>query len=345
MKKIQLLYVFLFSLVLTNCQKEEEEIITQPPTPDNIVVGSQLAKLLTRTAQNPTQCDNVIDGNSCFSVQLPVTVTVNGTQVNVTSEAGYQTVQDIKDVYTTDNDIVYFTYPIILKYKNFDSQVITNYTEFHNVVLSCPSDDGLNEIDCISINYPVVINIYNTNNQVANTLTVQNNKQMYNFINDLTPNVIATIVYPISGTDSNGQNVTISSNDELENFIESSIDDCGDDVGSGNATFTEVITSGSWHVTYFDHDGEIETSSYIGYNFTYNSNNTVTVVKNSASTSGTWSFYTDSSYNKLDLNFNDSNLEELNEDWTILEYTESVIRLKHASGGGGEIHYLNFTKN
>lgn len=345
MKMIKLLLLFVFSFAFTNCQKEEEEIIDQTPVPENIIVGSPLAKLISRTAQNPTECDNVLDNNSCFSIQLPVTVTVNGIQTVVTTEAGYQTVKNIKDAYTTDNDIVYFSYPITIKFKNFSSQIITSYNDLQTVILNCPSDDGLNEIDCITINYPIVVNVYNTNNQIANTVTIQNNSQLYSFINGLTSSVIAAIVYPISVTSSSGQNVVINSNTELENFIESSIDDCDDSL-IVNPPFTTVLTTGNWYVSYFYENDEDYTSDYNGYVFTFNDLvGSTNVTYNSSSSNGTWSTYTSSGYNIFVLSFDDSNLAELEEDWIIIEYTTTIIRLKTISGGSGDTHYLNLTKN
>ena len=335
--------LILFSLLFSNCQKEEEEIIETPVAPQNIIVGSPLAKLISRTSQNPTQCDNVLDNCSGFGIKLPVIVTVNGNQVNVNSKEDYQTVQDIKDN-VAGNDIVYFTYPITVVYKNFSTETVSNYSQFHNLVLNSGSDDGLNEIDCISFNYPIVINTYNSSNQIANTITIQSNTQFYSFIFGLTSNTIAAIAYPISVTNSSGNPVVINSNNELETFIDSSIDDCDDDVGTGNPTFAEVLTTGTWYVSYFDEEGTIETSDYNGYNFTFFGNSNIEVIKNSATSSGTWSTYVDDGYNKIEFTYSDDDLGDLEEDWIILEFTTTVIRLKHVSGGNGGTDYLNFTK-
>ncbi len=343
MKTIQLLLILTLSFALIQCQKEEEEIIETPVAPQNIVVGSPLAKLISRTSQNPTQCDNVLDNCSGFSIKLPVTITVNGNQVNVYTKEDYQTVQDIKDN-VAGNDIVYFTYPITVVYKNFSTETISNYNEFHNLVLNCDSDDGLNEIDCISFNYPIVVNTYNSSNQIANSITIQSNTQFYSFIFGLTSNTIAAIAYPISVTNSSGNPVVINSNSELESFIDSSIDDCDDDVGTGNPTFAQVLTTGTWYVSYFDEEGTIETSDYNGYNFTFFGNSNIEVTKNSITTLGTWSTYIDSGYNKIEFTFVNPDLENFEEDWIILEYTTTVIRLKHVSGGNGGTDYLNFTK-
>lgn len=344
MKTIHLFLILALSFLLTNCQKEEEEIITPPSaTPENIIAGSPLAKLISRTAQNPTECDNVLDNCSGFSIQLPATVTVNGNQVVVASKEDYQTVQNIKDN-VSGNDIVYFSYPITVVFKNFSTQNISNYAEFHDLVQNCGSDDGLNEIDCITLNYPIVINTYNANNQVANTLTFQNNTQLYSFITGLNSMTIAAIVYPISGVNSNGDTVVINSNGELENFIDSSIDDC-DDSGVINPSFTSVLTTGNWYVSYFNEDGEIQTDDFGLFHFTFFGNGSIEVTKNSLTTLGSWTTYIDGGYNKIELDFVNPDLDELAEDWIILEYTTTVIRLKHVSGGGGGTDYLNFTKN
>lgn len=343
MKTIQLLLILALSFALTNCQKEEEEIITDTPPTESIVMGSPLAGLISRNSQSPTACDNVLDNTSCFRVVLPVTVTVNGNQVTVTSEDDYQTVQDLIDN-TSGNDIVYFSYPITIQYQNFTTEVINDWNELDDAIDDCDDDDGLDEIDCVFINYPIVINVYNTSTQTSNTVTIQNNTQLYNFINGLTSGVIAAIVYPISATNSGGQNVVINNNSELESFLEDSIDDCDDDGGTWNPSFTTILTTGNWYVSYYEEDGDVETSDYNGFNFTYFANSNVEATKNSVTTLGTWSTYIDGGYNKIELVFDNPELDELEEDWLILEYNQTIIRLKHVSGGDGSIDYLNFTK-
>lgn len=345
MKTIQLLLILALSFAFIQCQKEEEEIITDTPPAELIVPNSPLANLIGRTTQSTTSNDNVLDNTSCFRVQLPVTVVVNGNTITVSNESDYQTVQDAIDAFTTDDDIVNFNYPITIQFQNFSTQLIDNANEFDDVVDECDDDDGFDEIDCITINYPIVINIYNTNNQVANAITITSNSQFFNFITTLASGVNATIVYPISVTNSGGGSIVINSNSELEDFIEDSIDDC-DDSNGPSPTFTSIITSGSWYVSYYFEDDDDDTSNYNGYNFTFNTNLSVTVVKNSVTTSGTWLNYLDSGDNKLDLTFSDLNLAELVEDWKIVEYSENQIRLRHLSGGDDDDEsYLYLTKN
>jgi hypothetical protein len=331
-----------------SCQKEEETII-QDET-QSFVVDSPIAGLLSRTSQNPTSIDNILDNSSCFSVQLPVTVIVNGQQIIVSSDADYQTVQDAIDAFSGDDDLVNFVYPITIRYQNFQTQVLQDADDLDEALDDCGDDDGFDEIDCITLIYPITINVYDSNNQLANTVTITSNSNLFNFLANLGSNVFVAINYPIEAVNSNGQTVVINSNNELENFIDDSIDDCDDDNsggsgGSGNQAFTDVLISGTWYITYFTDDNNNETSYFNGYNFTFNNNGTTTAVKIGVTTNGTWSTYIDSGENKFELSFDGVTLDEIEDDWRIIEFSETQIRLKDVSGGDGSTDYLTFTKN
>lgn len=344
MNKFIKYFIVLFSITLlfASCQDDDENINVN--TTETLTNTSPLSSLLLRVSQNPTSNDNVVDNSSCFSIQLPVTVIVNSQQIIVSEEADYQIVQDAIEAFSNDDDIVNFVYPIAIKFQNFQTQVLQNANDLDDVLDNCGEDDDFDEIDCVSINYPIVINVYDSNIQLANTITLTSNSGLFNFFDVLDDNIYVAIVYPITVTNSAGQNVSINSNTELESFIDDSVDDCEDTSGNPNPPFENVLNNGSWHVSYF-FDDEDETTDYNGYDFTFFANNTIEVIKNSVSSTGSWSTYVDSGLNKIELDFDNSNLEELEEYWIIIEYTETIIRLKHSSGGNGVTDHLTFTKN
>ncbi|HPW97825.1 MAG TPA: hypothetical protein PK218_04630 [Flavobacterium sp.] len=329
---------------IIGCQKEEETII-QDDT-QTFTSSSALSGLLLRTSQFPTAFDNVLDSSSCFSVQLPVTVIVNNQQIVVSNQLDYQLVQNAINQFSNDDDIVNFVYPITIVYQNFQTQILQNSNDLDDVLDECDEDDGFDEIDCININYPIVLNIYDSNNQVANTITITSNSMLFNFLSNTNSSTLLAVVFPISVTNSNGQNVVINNNAELENFIEDSISDCDDDSngGSNNTTLTQIFTSGTWYISYFFDDVD-ETNYFNGYNFTFNSNGSSLAIKNSNTISGTWNIYNDSGAEKIELSFDGLLLDEIEDDWRIIEYTPTLIKLKHVSGGNGGIDYLTFTKN
>ena len=154
----------LFALLFAGCQQEENSLAVSP---SGITPSSPLSSLLSRVSQNATSLDNILDQSSCFSVNLPVTVIANGQQVTISDASGYGAVADIFDQSASDVDSVTFTYPISITYQNFQQQQIGSASQLQNAISQCANDDGLDELPCISIQYPVTINTYYTANQQA----------------------------------------------------------------------------------------------------------------------------------------------------------------------------------
>lgn len=130
------------------------------------------------------------------------------------------------------------------------------------------------------------------------------------------------------------------------------VSSCSDDDNSDNSPnqatdLNNIAQTGTWKITYFNDSGNDETYHFTGYNFTFASGGTATAVNGSATQTGTWSVTSgSSSSNKFNLNFSDVEpFDELNDDWDILEYTSSVIKLKDISGGNGGTDFLTFEKN
>lgn len=343
MKTIKYLLMCVAAVLFISCQ-DEETLVIQDIT-QNLTAKSPLTSLISRLSQNPTAKDNILDKSSCFNVLLPVSVIVNGKNITVSSQNDYLVVQNAIDAFSNDDDIVNFVYPITIQYQNFKTELIRNSDQLENVIDNCDDDDGFDEIECISINYPIKISIYNSNNQIANTITIQNDKDLYNFLKDLVSNVFISINYPISIINSKGQNVVITNNSNFENSIEEGIKDCNTNSGSGgNQNFVSILTNGTWHVSYYFDDSD-ETLNYKGYNFTFNSNETVTVVKEKNTIPGNWSTFVNNSQDIFLLKFEDSKLDDLEDDWKISEFTTTNVRLKNKSSSDGTTDYLYFTKN
>jgi hypothetical protein len=96
-----------------------------------------------------------------------------------------------------------------------------------------------------------------------------------------------------------------------------------------------IIQQGKWKIVLFNDNGAVETSNYTGYEFTFNTNGSVSAVKNGSTVTGSWNVGSDESLNKLTLGFPLlSGLTELNEQWTFLEKSYSVFKLEHVNSEG-----------
>ena len=343
MKTIKYLLMCVAVVVFISCQ-DEETLVIQDIT-QNLTAKSPLASLISRVSQNPTSKDNILDKSSCFNVQLPVSVIVNKKQITVSSQNDYKVVQNALDAFSNDDDVVNFVYPITIQFQNFKTELIANPDQLEDVIDNCDDDDGFDEIDCLHINYPIKINIYNADNQIANTITIQKDKDLFNFLKDLKSNVFISINYPVSIINFKGQNVIITNNSNFESNIEDGIKDCNTNSGSaGNQNFAAILTNGTWHVSYYFDDKD-ETLNYKGYNFTFNSNGTIMVVKEKNTIAGNWSTFVNSGQNIFLLKFDDSKLDDLEDDWKITEFTSTNVRLKNKDASDGATDYLYFTKN
>lgn len=106
-----------------------------------------------------------------------------------------------------------------------------------------------------------------------------------------------------------------------------------------------VASSGTWQVSFFMNSGHDETINFSGYDFTFNSNGTLTTVKNGLSKNGTWNASNSIKFN-IDLGPNDNtNLPfgALTHDWRILSVTGTEIRLGDDNVSSNE--FLTFSKN
>ncbi len=106
-----------------------------------------------------------------------------------------------------------------------------------------------------------------------------------------------------------------------------------------------VSILGKWKITLFQEDEKNETSNFAGYTFDFIDDGTIIAVKGSITISGKHYKGNDDSKVKYIIDFgNASPLNELNEDWEIIEQSASKIHLLHVSGGNGGIDDLVFEK-
>jgi hypothetical protein len=208
-------------------------------------------------------------------------------------------------------------------------------------LLQRTSNNNSNDpIDCIDFVYPITFFIYDSNQQQTGTQTVNSDAELLAFLLSLDGETYIEIEFPISVVLQDGTTVEVNSNVELVTLIT----DCSSNGGNGvPGDFVNILTSGSWYVTYF-FDDEDETSDFAGYEFTFATDNTAQAANGSNTVEGTWSL-TNSNTPDLNLFFGTADpFDELDEDWDIIEATQDIIKLKHISGGDGSVDFLTYER-
>ncbi len=342
MKKIhffRFFILFFLSVSLFSCQKEEEEYIDETQDEETITASSPLTGLLLRTSQNPGAYDDIIDGNGCASVVLPVTVIANGQQVTITAPEDITIVQEIFNLFPNDTDTLEILFPITLELFDYTQITVNTQAELDALAATCGTNDV--EIGCLDFVYPISFFTYNADQQQTGTVTVNDDLELFGFLQNLGPNDFISLDFPISVTLEDGATMQVGSNQELQTLIADCVANTNDDP-IDISQFEEDLTSGLWYVQYFFDDYD-ETDNYAGYEFTFALDGTAQTVKASIVTAGTWALVDNF---KFDIFFGtNAPLDELDEDWEILEASADIIKLKHISGSDGSTDYLTFGRN
>lgn len=136
---------------------------------------------------------------------------------------------------------------------------------------------------------------------------------------------------------------------------------CSDDDGNSQNNSQEIaqiettVESGNWMVTSFIDSGDDETSDFNNFTFTFGVNGNITATNGTITYNGTWSVTDsnssdDSNDNDIDFNIffsvpDDHDFDDLNDDWDIINYSDTMISLRDVSGGDGSIDTLVFERN
>jgi len=328
---LKFLSIALFALLFfTSCQ---DEIFEETPINEEevLVANSALASSMRSTATMDGSLDNIIDHANCLSIELPVTVIVNGLEITIDSVEDYEVIEAIFDEFDNDNDNLEIVFPITIILSDFTEITINNYDELENFIDECSGENEVDDdIECIDFQYPITISIFNSEFQVIDTVTINSDDELYNFIeNELEDNVLASLNYPVTMILSDGSTITVNSNAELEAAIDAAENECdedddndyGDDdeVISPNQ-FMEILTSCTWTVDKLELGDQNQEEQYIGYVFTFNMDGTLSVESNGTILTGTWDkIVTD---NGIQINLQINDLPDFNNEHWILHEVE-----------------------
>lgn len=337
-------------VLFSSCRKEEIEFIESPPE-ETLDPMSNVANLMTRTALNDGSNDNILDYANCFNVQLPVTVSANGQELFINDQTDLDEVEMIFDSLDDDTDYLIFTYPITIVLSDFSEVTINNYAELTQYASNCNGENEADDdIECLDFVYPIGVSVFNTNSELIETLSIQNDGELYEFIIDINSDDVVVISFPISIVLFDGTQIQINNLDQLESNINTFSNVCDEDDDydyndddCNNCTsnqLEEFLTNCSnWVVDKLERNGIDYDDFYNGYSFNFFSDNTVTSIYGSNNFEGTWS--TSGSGNDITLTINIPSLPLCNNIWQLHEIQDGTgeIKVDLRVGGDDRLRY------
>lgn len=327
------LMILALALTLVSC-REEEYVFIEGPEEETLAANSNIANLLQNMATKDGSDDNIIDNASCISIALPVTVIVDGLEIMVDSPEDFETIEDIFDEFDDDEDILEIIFPITIVLSDFTELVINDLDELEDFADNCEGENEFDDdIECADIKYPVTASVFNSNNEVIDTITFNNDQDLYQFVDDLDEDDVVQINFPVTVILFDGTEVQTSNLDELEDILDNAKDDCDEDDDNDfndddcdNCTtnqLSEVLVGCiDWSVDKLERNDEDLEDQYAGYRFNFANDGTLTANSSSETFSGTWE--TNGSGNNIAVVINIPNLSDFNATWNLHEIEQDA---------------------
>ncbi|TAI48097.1 hypothetical protein [Flagellimonas allohymeniacidonis] len=333
---VRLLSVFILALSLLNISCREEEFESIGPVPEqSLQADSNVANLLFRTSLKDGSEDNILDQASCFSIALPVTVIANSTEITIEKEEDLDEIELIFEESDEDTDTLEIVFPVTIVYSDYTEVGVASAEELEDLAETCPEEDE--DIECVDIIYPINISIFNPSTELFDTITLENDEMLNDFIEGLDEDDIVNVEFPILLVLTDDTELEATNLEELENFIEDVIDDCDEDddndfdddncndctVEQLQAAFAECPDFG---VNKFSLNGENLKSQYDDLAFDFQEDGSVTATSNTENFSGTWS--ATGSGNDIIMVIDIVDLDDFNLEWTVNRILETPGRTK-----------------
>ena len=335
-----LLIIPFFALLLfTSCQDEVIDI-TPPAESEALVANSTLTSFISSTSAKDGSADNIIDKASCLSVELPVTVVVNGLEIIIDSKEDYKVIEAIFNKFENDTDILEIVFPITIVLADHSEIVLNNREELENLINECrnenePDDD----IECIDFQYPLSFSVYDTSFQVIDVITIENDRELHRFIKRVKHgDVFASLNFPVTMIYADGSTTIVNNNEELETTINEAKDACDedDDNDYGDDDFTKerldnLLKTCPWIVHEFKRNEDNLNDQYREYAIIFKENKVVKVrTRNGDMLTGTWNTRVTPNGALIKLEFD--TLVDFTLEWFVYDLEPGRIKLYQAGG-------------
>ena len=326
------------------CQKGFEEI--EPLDSATVIESSSpLFTQIRNVIMLDGSLDDILDGASCLLINLPVTISISGTQLIVTDTTDYLVISNTlkKTGLTPDN--IQFEFPISISLPDHSQENITGQNELIGFTSACQTDGLDADIESIDFNYPIRISVYNATSDLADIITMDDDERFSEFMAAIKPEDILSIQYPIEVVEFGNTIMEASNNIQLSDEIEvsQSTYDENDDLDISSALDSELIghlTDGIWVIeTFFDKEDLTLTVNPFDLTFSIDG---MLVGTNGASTEmGSWRTSESSNDLILRLIFDSGlDLDIVDNNWNVASYDSQMIVLTDSNSSGGVVAYI-----
>jgi hypothetical protein len=326
--KTTLLLAIMLLLTTTSC-RTEDDLAIDAPTETTLLANSTLASQMQNVAMNDGSVDNIVYNANCFTIQLPITATINGITITITEIEDYDAIEDLFDEFDDDDDYIDIDFPVTIILSDYAEIEINSLDELEDYADDCnDEDEDDDDIECIDFVYPITASVFNSNNEVISTVTFNSDQDLYEFIDDIDEDDLVGFDFPISIVLSDGSELVVNNFNDLEDAIDEYEDDCDEDDDydyndddCDNCTPNQLVSvltaCDGWYIDELErNDNDLE-DNYSGYLFNFSDDGTLTVTWDNEEASGTWSI--EGEGNDMTVTFDIPGFDDINDTWNLHE--------------------------
>lgn len=319
-------------LSVLSCQKEHEEV--DPIDEQEVfMANSTTARLIERTVSHDGSFDNIVDGASCFSVQFPYTVEVNGVELILNTVEDLQLIESAFDADDDDENILNIFFPVTLIMADYSEVIVNSKVELLELSRECIEGGDDDDIECIDFVYPLDLFMFDMNNQQAGTVTVNDDREWLRFLMGLGDDELVSIGFPLIMVLYDDSEVSVNDNDGMTMAIESVMDVCDedDDIDFTDDDFTqesleEYLVGCTLVIQEVQRNALGPTDEYIEYALQFSEDGVVVVIDPLGnSIHGTWATSVVDYVVRLGLEIDA--LVDFNFEWLVNDIGEGKIKL------------------
>lgn len=317
-------------LLMGACQEEFEVVDTGEEEP--LSADSTTANLMINTASKDGSFDNIVDGASCFAVNFPYTVEVNGLEITIDSIEDLELIEEIFDSIDVDDDILEILFPITITLADFTEIVVENAEQLRELAADCIEGGDDDDIECIDFVYPLTFFTFDVNNQQTGSVVVNNDEELRRFLDEREDGDIISLDYPVTLIKADGTEVVVNSNAELAMALEAAREICDEDDDDDyndddfdEEDLDEYLVECPWEIRDVRRFGTAQTEQYPGWLMNFFEDGSVKLISgNGELIEGEWE--TSQTDNGVLLNLDFNEVDDFSLSWLVYELDDDRIK-------------------
>ncbi|MFT5076502.1 MAG: hypothetical protein ACI85B_001561, partial [Flavobacteriaceae bacterium] len=262
----------------------------------------------------------------------PFEIYVDSIHLNVLSQADYVEVANLIEETDANFGDIEIIFPITIIHSDYSELYVNNAQELDANILGC-NDINIG-IDCIDLNYPLTLFVYDSITEISNSYNINNDNEFYFYLSNMNEEDYISIQFPVSVTTQSNEVVNVVDGIMLQSLINDCVEQEVDPI-----TLTNYLVDDVWYVS-FNFQEINSTQNFCEYYIDFNVDGSMIATNGNVSINGTWKIgYEDDAIYVEFVFDNEAPFNNINDKWFVNSASSETLGLEKP-GSLGDIDLL-----